>query len=257
MDWIKSLRPSTLAIASFLTIVSFRTGVWQSTVWLIALFVFIVGGATMAHNDLCDRNHDQKKGKTFAYEKGGKYVLFVIFLWALAILVAVIIAGIDSGFGVISFSLILLGLTYTFTRKVSMLSTLWVAFTSAGVTLYSIVAQPSLKTVILFLATFIFIIAREIFEDLGDKCIDCGYKKTLPITVDNDKETKAVGANILVIANAMFLLITPVVIAGLFPTCKAVSILYGDKSEKDAQLIGESVFLLNLVFILVLSFLGL
>lgn len=177
--YIKALRLPIVVTAGLLAIIAFRVSAWKTDAYLVALFTVIVASATMAHNDWRDKEHDAKKGKTFAQNHRGSFRAMVILLWLASLSLAVVLLIISSWYGTLSGLIIASGLIYSETRKVPFLPAIIVAVTSASPVLY---ANPrDEKVLAMFLVATLLIYGREILKDLDDHSHDAGYKWTLPL----------------------------------------------------------------------------
>lgn len=166
-------------MAGLLAIIAFRVSVWSTDAYLVALFTIIVASATMAHNDWRDKEHDAKKGKTFALNHSKSFGVMVVFLWFASLSGAVGLWILNPWYGILSALIVVSGLIYSETRRIPLLPALLVTLTSASPALY---ANPrNEKVLAMFLVVALLIYGREILKDLDDYSHDAGYKWTLPL----------------------------------------------------------------------------
>lgn len=182
VGWFKSLRLPTSLMAGLLAVVSFKQTLWTDTALYLGVFTVIAASATMVLNDWFDRHHDAKKGKPFAEATGNKFAVFAILLWLLVLVMSIPLYGKSVPLGIMTFFMMILGISYSFTRKIHVLPAVHVATASAAVALYPVVFYQTNYSSAWLLAgmTFMVIFGREILKDLQDHPEDVGYKKTLP-----------------------------------------------------------------------------
>ena len=177
--YIKALRLPIVVMAGLLAITAFRVSAWSTDAYLVALFIVIVASATMAHNDWRDKEHDARKGKTFALNHSKSFRAMVILLWFASLIGAIGLWILNPWYGILSGLVIVSGLVYPETRRTPLLPALLVALTSASPALY---ANPrNDKVLAIFLVSALLIFGREILKDLDDCSHDVGYKWTLPL----------------------------------------------------------------------------
>lgn len=176
--YIKALRLPVCIMGGTLVLVGYRLAhlPFSGHVWLQAIFSFLCMSVTMAWNDWRDRNHDAKKGKTFALESGRRYFVFVMAVLVIAITFGVIISLGGLKETVLVLAGLAVGLIYSEVRKWWIAPNLWVAVGSALPILFAPVYR---NVFLLFLATACSIYAREILKDFEDIEVDEGYKGTL------------------------------------------------------------------------------
>ncbi|RJR27303.1 hypothetical protein C4561_02640 [candidate division WWE3 bacterium] len=182
IGWLKALRLPTSLMAGLLAVVSFKQTAWTDTALYLGVFTVIAASATMVLNDWFDRQHDAKKGKTFAETTGKKFAVFAVSLWLIVLVMSLPLYGKSIPLGIMTFFMMILGISYSFTRKIHMLPTVHVATASAAVALYPVAFYQTNYSRAWLLAgmTFMVIFGREILKDLQDHPDDIGYKKTLP-----------------------------------------------------------------------------
>jgi 4-hydroxybenzoate polyprenyltransferase len=179
--YIKALRLPIVVMAGLLVITAFRVSAWSTNAYLIALFIVIVSSAIMAHNDWRDKEHDAKKGKTFALNNSKPFKAMVMLLWFASLVSAIGLWILNPWYGILSGLVIVSGLIYSETRRIPLLPVLLVALTSASPALY---ANPKNdKVLAIFLVSALLVFGREILKDLDDCSHDIGYKWTLPIAL--------------------------------------------------------------------------
>lgn len=181
MGYIKSIRPLACIFPGLLVLASMRlaTGnVHQG--WLPAIAIFVLFLAIMAQNDLRDRWHDSKKGKTFVLNNTTSFKWFTLMLWLSGIGLASIASDGNPAYLWIFGFVVIGGLIYSEVRSIPMASNCLVALITGSSALFplSVEHQSILPSVWLFSAITSSIIAREILKDFNDQHIDSGYKWT-------------------------------------------------------------------------------
>lgn len=191
--WLKAFRLKMALFAILLVLSSFvlENETIDAYVWLIALVVTLGTINTMLTNDYVGREHDKLKGKNFASENEYIFLPIIVILWAIIVMLSFVVMFYSRYQGSILLVCAYLGITYSFTKKFSMLSAFSVSFASALITLLPL--SKSILSVVLFSSTFLFIFAREIVKDVEDKKIDeiidkkgNVYKKTLPVILKTE-----------------------------------------------------------------------
>ena len=180
---LKALRLRVSLLAGGLTIVGFKVSYGHiQDAWLPALATLLISGATMAWNDFRDRNHDRRKGKTFACDHPGEFLAFTLLLWLLSLGVTSLLATRHPGFAVLAGLMIGAGFLYSEIRRIPLMPNGVVAITAGSAVLFPVFTghYSSLVLWVLFGATFCGIYAREILKDFDDQEFDAGYKWTLP-----------------------------------------------------------------------------
>jgi len=168
-------------MGSSLVLVGARLGqVPLQTVWLKSIFVLATLSATMAWNDWRDRQHDVRKGKTFASENERGFKVFVIVLGVLVASLAVAVLVNDPGCWIAVLGLVTIGCTYNEFRLVPFVPNAIVALGSALPVLF---VSATRESVMIFWATAAVIFAREIIKDYEDVDADRGHKWSLPLMI--------------------------------------------------------------------------
>ena len=187
INWIKSLRLSIVLLAGLLTVVSFKLVGHINESFLPTVITIFIAAATMMQNDLRDRFHDLKKGKTLATRNYNYFLSITVMLW----LISLFLIFYNWRSNSISWSLPLLavvvGLVYSETRRLPMIPIMLVSFTSAAPVLFPIFLGYSAPVLwYLYVITVLIILSREIIKDIEDSLIDSGYKWTLALYLGND-----------------------------------------------------------------------
>lgn len=185
-ELLNSVRPRTGAFAAVLTLAGFRL---YDAPWLIAVLATCaftgITWSIMVTNDLIDRQNDVRKGKTLAREHTWEMVV----MWVkLSMLINVFLAGVlllHAGVGILCLFVWVIGILYSFTRRMQVVNNLIVASCSASPVLCGAVYAGKLeeRTVIIFVCIFIAIFMREIVRDIADVPSDPGYKRTIPLSI--------------------------------------------------------------------------
>ncbi len=195
--YIKALRLPIVVMASLLAITTFRISVWSADAYLVALFIVIAASATIAHNDWRDKEHDAKKGKTFALNHSKSFGAMVVLLWFASLSGAVGLWILNPWYGILSGLIVVSGLIYSETRRIPLLPVLLVALTSASPTLY--VNLRNDKVLAIFVVSALLIFGREILKDLDDCSHDAGYKWTLPLAFGRHAAKILAGSIVLIL----------------------------------------------------------
>jgi 4-hydroxybenzoate polyprenyltransferase len=195
LQYFKTIRPLKGLFGSLLVVASFKTQTSQigmHVLW-IGLTVFVLISATMVWNDYVDRKIDVAKGKRYAYDNPSLYFYYGASLWAAAVFSSLILLRYSAGSFLLAIAMIVIGLTYSITRQLPLLSSFVVAATSASIVLFvplqGFVSKPALLWQ-LFLAAFVAIACREVLKDLDDLPTDNSNKRTLPVLVGARKSKR-------------------------------------------------------------------
>ncbi len=178
---VSLLRLNTGVFSFFLTLIGFKIlNVAQVSGLLIAFTWCGITWSVMVWNDLLDRDHDTKKGKSLAYN----YPRHVWKIWKWVsgcTLLCLIVTGIISWpVSLFSLAIWILGLMYSTKRMPYPWNNLIVALCSMSPLLSGSLLIGSIDIRILHFAGIIFvlILMREAIKDIGDMGIDRGYKVT-------------------------------------------------------------------------------
>lgn len=237
VDWIKAFtrRMPLCFLAVLMVIVSFKVTQWHGATYLAATFIFITSAAIMIHNDWRDRFHDAKKGKDFALTHNSTFRIVLIVLWIISISLAIVLWKIKISWGLLSMAIIASGVIYSETRKIPLLPMFIVAATSAAPALYPMFDRASISLCLLFSATTLIVIGREILKDVDDYDYDLGYKWTLPLAMGT-KKSKMIAGLLILIAPAIalgisvkILIILPLIVFSAFW-------LIADKNQAPAKI---------------------
>lgn len=230
--YIKALRLPIVVMAGLLAITAFRVSVWSADAFRVAVFIVIVGFATMAHNDWRDRECDARKGKTFALNHSKPLGVMVMLLWLASLIGAIGLWIVNPWYGVLSGLIILSGLVYSETRRIPLLPASLVALTSASTVLY---AGPSDHRVMsLFLTSAFLIFGREILKDLDDYPHDDGYKWTLPLAIGS-RSAKLCSSAILLLVPLLALGISTKTLVGMPLLVISASCLILDRNHRNSK----------------------
>ncbi len=164
--------------AAFLTHVGFSIS-HQPTNWYLVVLVFFVAAGTMVQNDYLDRYHDLNKGKRFAFDNARSFKISLHILWSFLILSGAVVLLYSVGQGILLLAVVVIGIFYTHTRKVLLLSAITTSATSSSPVLFAYMTSGSSSCLIVFFSVFLVIFGREMIKDIEDCLIDIGYKKTL------------------------------------------------------------------------------
>lgn len=184
--YINAMRWKMNLFVVVLVVVSYRVaGLNLFDAILPAITMFVGFGATMVQNDLRDRHHDRKKGKTHAADHPFGYRVFATILWLITLVLSLVLWQ-TQGIGLMYITLVAMaiGLAYSELLLVPGLPNLLVAVCSALAVSYPLVIEASTHTAqiwLLFVAVFGAVYGREILKDFEDDTIDAGHKWTWPV----------------------------------------------------------------------------
>ena len=232
-DWMRSLRLSVCIFASLLVFVSFKIcHIASSNSLILGFGVLAIACATMVHNDWRDRFHDIRKGKTLAFSKPEKYILFDVMMWIIAFSITAAVSFQSPRQSLLLWAAIASGLAYSETRKIPMVPIFMVSFTSASATLFpNFGGHNSHKLWLFFFAILVVIFGREIIKDLEDVSVDKGYKWTLPQIIGNHWCEIIAGISLAVSFILMILLCSYVIIWLPFPMLSAFLLVFEHKHK--------------------------
>lgn len=176
-------RPKNAVFAAALALATARLAhVHAPLATLIAVAYAILSISIMMANDIVDRNHDAKRGKTFARDHVWELVQFWI-RWDLATLAVIAAVGVFDAFVALFLGLVwLVGIGYSFVQRWYVVQNVIVAFCVASPALATMLSTRGLngRSVLVFGAVFGTIWMREIVGDIDHVLADRGYKETLP-----------------------------------------------------------------------------
>lgn len=158
---------------------------FPETSWAIALLlatVFMgITWSIMSFNDIVDRDHDRKKGKTFASENPIELIVFWFQLSGLTLLLLVVGFTFSPWAALFCLGIWFLGLMYSFMQRIVLIQNWIVAVCSASPVLVSAFYNGYLlpKQSLVFIALVFLIASKEAYLDIKDRLVDKGYKKTL------------------------------------------------------------------------------
>jgi len=227
---------------------------------LLGFTVCLISIATMAQNDLRDREHDILDNRVFVSQNYMAFKRFVIVCWLSALTVSLLLIWQDYRLFLLTVVLAAIGLVYSECRQIPYLPNALVALAVSLPTLYPVLTGcQSPWPWLLFLATLFGVYGREILKDFDHKDIDWGYKWTLIQKFgENGAILLSIGCFILSTAFALSLLICLCKVWLIFmfiPLKPTLSLLMNNEPEakviSEAKLmmdIGMAVFLLLLLF---------
>lgn len=265
-SWLKQFRLVTVSYAVLMSVVAFKiSGLSIPLHWYILIggLMFFGGAATMAENNLYDKEHDLKKCKTFAFDHAEELRLVVNLLWAVSCILAIaILFSTDPRLGLLSAFLLVLGFGYSTALQIKYAPGIYVAFVSTGPVLYAFLLEPSLQIALLILATVPFILGRENLKDIDDIEIDRGYKHTIAgaLGARNAKIFTGVlymaAISIVLVAVELLklqerLVSTVAIITASVLIIASVYLLFADKNHKVSKKLGDFAMLIVMVTLFV------
>jgi len=197
---VRAVRPKMGFFALLLVLASARAhgvSLLSSPLWLVGLTFALSTGAIVALNDFVDREHDQGKARTLASDDPAAMLAWASILWGVTAAGAIAIWRVAPQALVWLLPALVLGLAYSWLRKVPLLSGVVVSFCYAlSAPLAASVSEAGhggWRTVFIGVAIGLFVYGRETIADLADLPIDRGYKMTLPVLLGAPKATVALG----------------------------------------------------------------
>ena len=180
-------RPLVSLYASLLTILSFSF--YGRLPWIftltVALCFGVISASIQVFNDYQDRNHDIKKGKTFAYQNAVLLFDFWLLISSLGIIPMMAISEISVRVAILCAAIWGLGILYSFLQKFFIGQNTIVALCASlpalcGNTFYG---RPDIgyRSSFVFLLFLAIVFVREVVKDIQDRRVDKGYKHTLPV----------------------------------------------------------------------------
>ena len=155
---------------------------WQIT-WTVAVAYTCISMSIMMLNDLIDRHHDAKRGKTLACDHTWRLFQFWTRLSKITMAFVLVSCVLNIWVGLFILGIWLLGLGYSFVPHWYIVQNLIVAFCVASPALCVTVPflEWRLEPLLIFGAVFGTIWMREIVKDIEHIDTDAGYKETIPV----------------------------------------------------------------------------
>jgi len=222
--------------ASLLTILSFSF--YDRLPWIFALTTALCFGVISASiqvfNDYQDRNHDIKKGKTFAYQNAALLFDFWLLISSLGIIPMIVISEISTKVTILCAATWGLGILYSFLQKFFIGQNIIVALCASLPALCGQVfyGKPDIdyQSSLIFLLLLALAFVREVVKDIQDRKVDKGYKHTLPALTadctrpdDTFRVLKPPYLRITIPIETVF----PGFLPEIFPTVHAISLIVG------------------------------
>ncbi len=202
-------RPVMGLFAAGYVVASFRAQhlAVDRNIWVYATAVFFVASATMCWNDFLDREHDRVKHKTFCHDHPWFTGLISLILWTVSMVaLSWVTFRISKAAGMILAAQIVIGLSYSLSYRVPLLSSILVAAVSATAGLFVMFAPFTINRplgVLLVVIVFLAIFAREIVKDIEDVTFDKEIKTTLPVLLGNTTLSKRIAVGVLALAASL------------------------------------------------------
>ena len=157
--------------------------------WILALTVALcfalVSASIQAFNDYQDRNHDIKKGKTFAHHNPALLFDFWLLISSFAVIPMIAITEISANGAMLCAIVWVLGILYSFLQKFFIVQNIIVALCASLPALCgnAFYGRPDIdyRSSLVFLLLLAIIFVREVVKDIQDRKVDKGYKHTLPV----------------------------------------------------------------------------
>lgn len=229
-------RPIVSLYVSLLTILSFSF--YGRLPWIfsltVALCFALISASIQTFNDYQDRNHDIKKGKTFACQNAALLFDFWLLISSLAVIPMIAISEISANGTMLCAIVWGLGILYSFLQKFFIVQNIIVALCASLPALCgnAFYGRPDIdyRSSLTFLLFLAIIFVREVVKDIQDRKVDNGYKNTLPVlTADCTKQQdsfrviKPPYPNITIPIEMVF----PGFLPEIFPTVHTISSIVG------------------------------
>ncbi len=208
--WIEALRLPAGLFTAFTVFASFNlAGLDYKLAIMPAIVTITIFSATVALNDWHDRHRDSLAGKTFASDKGETYESFCSALCLLAVGSVALIREINGM--LLSILMIFFGFTYHKTEKVTGLSMVIVAITTAIPALFPLTVVFSLASILVAVFIVVIMNVREIFKDFKDVPVDSHPtlgKATLPVKIGTEKSIVVIRIGLIIASGLLSALIS-------------------------------------------------
>lgn len=229
-------RPLVSLYVSLLTIMSFSF--YGRLPWIFALTVAlcfaVISASIQVFNDYQDRNHDIKKGKTFAYYNASLLFDFWLLISSLAVIPMIAISEISANVAILCAATWGLGILYSFLQKFFIVQNTIVALCASLPVLCGNAFYGRLdidyKSSLVFLFLLAIVFVREVVKDIQDRKVDKGYKNTLPVLTadctrsdDTFRVIKPPYPSITIPIEITF----PGFLPEMFPTVHTISLIVG------------------------------
>ncbi|MFH1536981.1 MAG: UbiA family prenyltransferase [Patescibacteria group bacterium] len=181
----KTSRLPGMAYVAVMVIAGFRFYQVNSW-WFVASVVLAFIGihnSIMSYNDYVDREHDRKKGKTFASDHSQALLKYVVGLSGVTVGLLLLVGWQDPAVAVFCGLVWVMGLAYSHFPGLLLVNNLVVALTAASPALCGLVHERAFKPepILLFGFFVVLLLIREVYLDIRDAKIDKGYKRTVPV----------------------------------------------------------------------------
>jgi 4-hydroxybenzoate polyprenyltransferase len=229
-----ALRGSMAYLGVGLVVCAFRIANVPLSFSILAA-VFCVFCVARLQNDWRDRHHDVGKGKFFASERPGMFLVGLAAAWALCCALIAITALEHWQAALLLCGMALAALVYSETRRLQWVPILLSALTSASpVLLPATVMRGADPMLPLFAAVVLLIFGREILKDLEDRRIDGGYKWTIPLAY-GDRAAKRLAIASVAGAAILAAAVSPLGIAGVALAGVGLVLILRDTAPADAM----------------------
>lgn len=184
-SFVQTGRLLTGVYAAVATLVGFSSfGVVMSGSAILAAIAFaLITMHIMSFNDYVDRVHDRAKGKLLVSDYSKEFIWYLagyagLVLWALTLLSLA-----DGRLTAYCAGVWVLGLAYSYMRRLLVVQNLVVALCSASPILCGAVHARTITwlPMLTFVALATTILMSEIVKDIQDQAVDYDYKRTIPV----------------------------------------------------------------------------
>lgn len=231
IEHVRAVRPKMGVFALLLVLASARAhgvSLLSPSLWLVGLTFALSTGAIVALNDFVDRDHDRGKGRTLASDDPPAMLAWSAILWGLTFAGTIAIWRVAPQALWWLLPALLLGLAYSWLRRVPLLSGVVVsscyALCAPLAASVSELGHGGWRTMCIAAAIGLFVYGRETIADLADLPIDRGYKMTLPVLLGAPKATFVLGlifglgAVFAILSSAWVLLFLPLTLSLIVTT---------------------------------------
>lgn len=189
-DWKRLIRATRWPIclpSALMVIVSFALAQMPlSEALQVAIAVFFIAASTMVVNDYVDREADHTGGRdSIAYDQPRCFLGFTVTMWTLSFLTSLWLVSLSWRFSLLALALCILGIVYSFSRKILLLPSVIVAGTTALAASFPLTVVWIPEVAVFVGVAFLAIFGREEVKNLADWMQDqqTGWKKTLPCSI--------------------------------------------------------------------------
>lgn len=189
MSWqwgpaIMALRPLISGLATLMVVYSYIKAGAPINIISVST-TFLASCSCMTWNNYIDRFHDAGCGNDFALKQGSKYLLFCWSMWIITFAFVGILYAQNWRAGLLATGLCLFGFTYTYARRVFLLSEILVATCLTSTAFFPLVEGHRGPAWYIYLVGGVFLLARENIKNILHPEADVGWKVTVSVLFGN------------------------------------------------------------------------